>query len=87
MASHQEEELEAAIWDAMARFKVTAPDACMFIDSVIIAARKYAAGDSASLTAMRREVLASAADTSADDQPTQSTGASIPRRSQAVTGK
>src|SRR5215472_15533206 len=58
MISHQEEELESAIWGAIQRFKCTCPDANLFVDAVIVAARHYAAGDSEELTAMRRRILA-----------------------------
>jgi len=84
-----EDEFEAAIWQAMSRFKATCPHAGLFVDAIVVAARKYASGDSDSLTALRREVLdlAAAGDTSAEDQPTISTGRSIPRSSERVNGK
>ena len=52
-----EQVLEAAIWESMAAFKVTAPDAVGFIDAVVLAAKHYAAGDSEMLTALRRAIL------------------------------
>jgi len=52
-----EDEFEAAIWQAMSWFKVTCPHAGLFVDVIVVAARKYASGDSDSLTALRREVI------------------------------
>ena len=80
MISHQEEELESAIWGAIQRFKCTCPDANLFVDAVIVAARHYAAGDSEELTAMRRRILAREAaeeqtSPSSAEEPAERTGA------------
>lgn len=52
-----ESELEAAIWRAMERHKVTCPDGLGFHDSILLAAVAYAAKDSEQLAAARRDVL------------------------------
>jgi len=57
MTSSEDEDLECAIWGAMAQFRVTCPDANLFVDALLFAAKKYAAGDSPELTAHRRYVL------------------------------
>lgn len=56
-SSSEDAELEAMIWAAMKAHKVTTDDAVPFVDAIKTAARRYAAGDSEELTAMRREVL------------------------------
>ena len=53
-----DDELEAAIWDAMRRHQVTVPSAVPFLDELVSLARAYAAGDSDEVTAARRAVLA-----------------------------
>jgi hypothetical protein len=57
MTNSAEGQLEATIWDAMSRHKVTCHDALPFVDAILAAARAYAAGDSDGLTKMRRDVL------------------------------
>lgn len=79
-----EEQLEAAIWQALTRFKVTCPDAMMLVETLMIAARMYAAGDSEELTALRREVLhresepARSGQTSASERRREAPGGRLP---------
>lgn len=53
----QEEELELGIWDAMRRLDVTCSNPDLFVDLILVAARHYAAGDSAIVTELRMEML------------------------------
>jgi hypothetical protein len=52
-----EQELEAAIWQSMTAYEVTCPVPVMFLDRMVEIAKRYAAGDSDVLTAIRRGVL------------------------------
>jgi hypothetical protein len=61
MPSSMSSDLEAAIWAAMTAHKVTVKDALPFVAAIMDAARAYSAGDSDTLTALRRDVLRQAA--------------------------
>ena len=54
-----EEELEAAIWEAMATHGVALAGAAgaLFVDDLVLIAQRYAAGDSEIVTALRRKTL------------------------------
>ena len=52
-----EEDLDGAIWMAFKFYKVTCAEPMMFVESVRVAARAYASGDSEALTRARRMVL------------------------------
>src|SRR5271166_4724953 len=55
--SGEDEALDSAIWMAMKVYRVTCTEPLLFIESVRVAARAYAAGDSETLTRARRMVL------------------------------
>ena len=52
-----EEDMDAAIWLALKIYKVTCDEPLMFIESLRVICRAYAAGDSETLTRARRMVL------------------------------
>ena len=52
-----EDELEAALWSALTRHKVTVNDGLALMADLVAAAVAYAASDSEALTAARRMVL------------------------------
>lgn len=52
-----EDELEAALWSALTRHKVTVNDGLALMADLVAAAVAYAASDSEALTAVRRMVL------------------------------
>ena len=66
MTNSAEGDLEATIWAAMTRYKVTTDHPIEFLQMVTDAALDYAAGDSDALTAARRRVLFEA---TAPEQP------------------
>ena len=57
MTETPEQQLELAIWRAFRVYRITTTHPLEFVESVMIAARAYGAGDSDTLTAARRMVL------------------------------
>ena len=74
-----EDELEAALWLALTRHKVTVQDGLALMADLVAAAVAYAAGDSDALTAERRMVLYEAtASGPGHTPPSTATGVSRP---------
>jgi hypothetical protein len=79
MTNSAEQELEATIWAAMAAHKVTTVEPLEFIETIMAAAKDYAAGDSDALTETRRLVLHEATRPDRIDRPVAAEGGTGPR--------